>query len=499
MDGVWNEMEEDFKAKQLVINLMARQKRAELKSVLDPQTKKRVEILIQRVRRLEPEEIARRIQQFDQEICTPVFLSELKSILPSADQIGKLNVYRNAPPEELADLHPSDRLMVRLIQIDRLKQRIEGMLYKVAFDETWSLLDESAKKLYEAGKALLDAKQFKELLSLILLIGNYMNGTGIKGGAFGFRVSSINKLVDTKSVNNTTLLHFLERTVSKHFPGIEDFLDELERPAEAYRINLQEVRKGLSELQEGLRNIRQELSQHFTDPETNDRYGTQMWAFAGRATEQLEDLVDDVRNADTTFVEAIGYYGEEDKNMSSSEFYGIFKIFVTSYRKCKMDNQTALEEKLAAEKRKQAMEENRAQRLKAQESSAVDEESNDVLDNLLQILRNGESIRKGKKQNRPRPSVPLSLNLESGDQTGDAADVARDMLARLQSDGFVTPPSPLPPPTSSQRRERRRRERPTLHPEREIPPSPLSTEILDINEGSASEAQASDDPISHSS
>jgi hypothetical protein len=26
------------------------------------------------------------------------------------------------------------------------------------------------------------------------MIGNYMNGTGIKGGAFGFRVSSINKV-----------------------------------------------------------------------------------------------------------------------------------------------------------------------------------------------------------------------------------------------------------------------------------------------------------------
>lgn len=65
-----------------------------------------------------------------------------------------------------------------------------------------------------------------------------MNGTGIKGGAFGFRISSINKLVDTKSVNNTTLLHFLEKTVSKHFPEMEDFLDELEKPAEAYRGNL---------------------------------------------------------------------------------------------------------------------------------------------------------------------------------------------------------------------------------------------------------------------
>ena len=62
-----------------------------------------------------------------------------------------------------------------------------------------------------------------------------MNGTGVKGGAFGFRVSSINKLVDTKSLHNTTLLHFLERTVAKHFPDMEAFLDELAAPAEAYR------------------------------------------------------------------------------------------------------------------------------------------------------------------------------------------------------------------------------------------------------------------------
>jgi cytokinesis protein len=42
IDGVWLQMEEDFKAKQLVINLMAKQKRAELRSVLDPTTKKNV-------------------------------------------------------------------------------------------------------------------------------------------------------------------------------------------------------------------------------------------------------------------------------------------------------------------------------------------------------------------------------------------------------------------------------------------------------------------------
>lgn len=59
--------------------------------------------------------------------------------------MGKLNVYRNADAEELAGLHQSDRLMVKLIQIDRLGPRIEGMLYKCGFDETWALLDEVSR------------------------------------------------------------------------------------------------------------------------------------------------------------------------------------------------------------------------------------------------------------------------------------------------------------------------------------------------------------------
>ena len=32
--------------------------------------------------------------------------------------------------------------MVQLIKIDRLGPRIEGMLYRKKFDETWSLLDD---------------------------------------------------------------------------------------------------------------------------------------------------------------------------------------------------------------------------------------------------------------------------------------------------------------------------------------------------------------------
>ena len=32
--------------------------------------------------------------------------------------------------------------MVQLIEIDRLGPRVEGMLYKTAFEESWTMLDE---------------------------------------------------------------------------------------------------------------------------------------------------------------------------------------------------------------------------------------------------------------------------------------------------------------------------------------------------------------------
>jgi cytokinesis protein len=56
--------------------------------------------------------------------------------------VGKLNIFRNAHPEELEGLHLSDRLMVQLIKIDRLGPRLEGMLYRAKFDETFGLLDD---------------------------------------------------------------------------------------------------------------------------------------------------------------------------------------------------------------------------------------------------------------------------------------------------------------------------------------------------------------------
>lgn len=90
--------------------------------------------------------------------------------------------------------------------------------------------------VFDASLSLKSAVNFKRLLHLILLLGNFLNGQTYRGGAFGFKIASINKLIDTKdAATSTTLLHFLVDTVERYFSEISYFLEELDDCGKANR------------------------------------------------------------------------------------------------------------------------------------------------------------------------------------------------------------------------------------------------------------------------
>jgi cytokinesis protein len=141
-----------------------------------------------------------------------------------------------------------------------------------------------------------------------------------------------------------------------------------------------------------------------------------------------------------------------------------------------MQNQTIAEQKLALERRRQAHEENRSNRQKEQEAIAGDEHEG-ALEKLLTDLRNGDTISWKARRRRPAPKnqlASLPLNLDG------SSNVARDMLARLQSDGFEPITSPI---VAVQHRRRRRRTERTFDSE-ETPGSPLAVEIQENDEDS---------------
>lgn len=104
------------------------------------------------------------------------------------------------------------------------------------------------------------------------------------------------------------------------------------RRLQIFIVNLQDVRKGLGELRDGLKRIKEELGGRISDIDSADQYYSQMLDFVAKANSRVEDLVDNVNLAEASFTKVVRYYGEEDRNMTTSEFYAIFKTFVTSYK-----------------------------------------------------------------------------------------------------------------------------------------------------------------------
>lgn len=84
------------------------------------------------------------------------------------------------------------------------------MLFQVGFAQNLDLLQkvrrnrclarglrsdmQSLDLLTTACNDLRNAKMFRELLNIILMMGNYLNGTNYAGGAFGFKIASINRV-----------------------------------------------------------------------------------------------------------------------------------------------------------------------------------------------------------------------------------------------------------------------------------------------------------------
>lgn len=154
------------------------------------------------------------------------------------------------------------------------------------------------------------------------------------------------------------------------------------------------------------------------------------------------------------------------------------------------------------EKRKQAAEEAKLNRERAKEAASAADENTDVLDNLLEKLRNGDNI--GRKARRARPSAAsrpaAPLDLSAGALGNDTADLARDMLARLKSDGFdaglppTSPTSSTAPPRRSRRRVRGISEDLDLSPTGQLGDMPIEGQEASLDSLVEMEAPADSEP-----
>ena len=77
---------------------------------------------------------------------------------------------------------------------------------------------------------LLNDDRLVQFLEVVLAVGNYMNGGTNRGGIFGFKLSSILKLIDVRGVkiSKYTLLHYIVEYISERDKEVLQYFYEFQ-------------------------------------------------------------------------------------------------------------------------------------------------------------------------------------------------------------------------------------------------------------------------------
>ncbi|MGH0185884.1 UNVERIFIED_CONTAM: hypothetical protein FKN15_019371 [Acipenser sinensis] len=119
---------------------------------------------------------------------------KLLKFVPEKSDIDLLEEHKH----ELDRMAKADRFLYEMSRINHYQQRLQSLYFKKKFAERVGEVKPKVEALRVASKEVLQSRNFKQLLEVVLAFGNYMN-KGQRGNAYGFKVSSLNKIADTKS------------------------------------------------------------------------------------------------------------------------------------------------------------------------------------------------------------------------------------------------------------------------------------------------------------
>uniref|UniRef100_A0A7N5ZRD7 Dishevelled associated activator of morphogenesis 1b n=1 Tax=Anabas testudineus TaxID=64144 RepID=A0A7N5ZRD7_ANATE len=350
-------------------------------SVIDGRRAQNCNILLSRLK-LSNEEIKRAILTMDEQEDLPKdMLEQLLKFVPEKSDVDLLEEHKH----ELDRMAKPDRFLYEMSRINHYQQRLQSLYFKKKFTERIAEIKPKVEALAKASKDILHSKNLKQLLEVVLAFGNYMN-KGQRGNAYGFKVSSLNKIADTKSSidKNITLLHYLITILEKKYTKVEH----------RYKVIFNSFRH--------LEYQKQRPQEH------GDKFVSVVSQFITVASFSFSDVEDSLTEAKELFQRAVKHFGEDASKMQPDEFFGIFDQFLQSFTEAQQENENMRKRKEEEERRAKMeaqLKEQREKERKARKAKANGEDDGGEFDDLVSALRSGEVFDKDlskMKRNRKR-------------------------------------------------------------------------------------------------
>uniref|UniRef100_A0A674BQF3 Formin like 1 n=1 Tax=Salmo trutta TaxID=8032 RepID=A0A674BQF3_SALTR len=266
-------------------------------------------------------DICTAIETYNQEALSLDFLELLERFIPSEYEVKLIQNYeRDGRP--LDELPKEDHFMVRFGKIPRLAQRISTLTFMGNFPESIQLIQPQLNAIIAASMSIKSSTKLKKILEIILAFGNYMNSSK-RGAAYGFRLQSLDLLLDTKSTDRKqTLLHFIVSIIQEKYPELQAFHSELHFMNKAALVSLDSILQDVCALERGMEVTRKEFAVQEDNPVLQD--------FLTSNNDLLDSVVEDGKT--DVYESTVKYFGENPKTTPPSMFFPIFVRFIKAYK-----------------------------------------------------------------------------------------------------------------------------------------------------------------------
>lgn len=299
----------------------------------------------------------------------------------------------------------------------RLEGRLQSISFKIKFNELVQDVKPPLVAATAACEEIRKTKSFAAVLQLILMMGNYMNSGSKNAKAYGFDISFLPKLSNTKSADNkTTLLHFLTEAIESKYPELLRFPEDLHHLDAAARVSPETIAKNLQVMKSSIRALETDLKS-FKPHNEWDKFGPIMSNFVVKAKEQHETLQSMFSKMERLYEDLGKYFVFEPKKYTMDEFFADIKIFKDQFVESHSEIKRLREEKERMEKARIAREAAERERMNRKKQTMnshgtsnshnvsknsfvdMDGEEEGVMDHLLVALKTGKAF-EGKNRRR---------------------------------------------------------------------------------------------------
>ncbi|XP_060554062.1 uncharacterized protein LOC132715098 isoform X2 [Ruditapes philippinarum] len=233
-------------------------KAKQVAKVIAPKRSQVIGILLSSLR-FEMSEIEHAIVTFDTSQLPEEKLRQIYEIRGDNDELKKIKEHLKKHPD--TPLDKPDQFLYDLSLIPDYAERIFCFIFREAFQESIYVIETKMTNLRMTCQSLRSSIHVKRLLSLVLAMGNYMNGgSKSRGQADGFGIDILPKLKDVKSKDNSTsLLHYTVQQYIKKYERQDAGTDKVKYPLPDPSDLTQGCQVCFDELEKELRRIKKDF------------------------------------------------------------------------------------------------------------------------------------------------------------------------------------------------------------------------------------------------